>query len=151
MNHNYVICMFESLCWSGLVSTCKKKLIAFSQELCNKIGIICFMYVGTTCVLCEICTLKSPHCLQNLNVGVAGSEVVGLIPLAPLLMAAEYYMAKENLFILHEHQKIRLVVDRLGLNSISQFKPQEKIIEYVTVLLVIVQTNHTGREVRDWS
>ena len=61
--------------------------------------------------------------------GVVGSEVVGLIPLGPLMMAAEYYIEKENLFILHEHQKIRLVIDRLGLNSISQFNSQEKIIE----------------------
>lgn len=61
--------------------------------------------------------------------GVAGSEIVGLVPLAPILMAANYYMEKENLFILHEHQKIRLAVERLGLNSISEFKPQEKIIE----------------------
>jgi hypothetical protein len=40
-----------------------------------------------------------------LNVGVAGSEVVGLVPLASLLMAADYYKDKENLFILDEDQK----------------------------------------------
>lgn len=67
--------------------------------------------------------------MQDLNVGVVGSEIVGLVPLAPILMAANYYMEKENLFLLHEHQKIRLAVERLGLNSISEFKPQEKIIE----------------------
>ena len=55
--------------------------------------------------------------------------MVGLVPLAPLLMAADYYIKKEGLFILHEHQKIRLVVERLGLNSVAEFKPQEKIIE----------------------
>lgn len=60
---------------------------------------------------------------------VVGSELVGLVPLAPMLMAAQHYMEKEGLFILHEQQKIRLVVDRLGLNSISEFKPKEKIIE----------------------
>lgn len=66
---------------------------------------------------------------QSLNLAVVGSEVVGLVPLAPMLMAAEYYMKKEGLFILHEHQKIRLVVERMGLNSVSEFKPKEKIIE----------------------
>lgn len=64
--------------------------------------------------------------------GVVGSEIVGLVPLAPILMAANYYMKKENLFILHEHKKIRLAVERLGLNSISKFNPQEKIIEQVS-------------------
>jgi glutamate formiminotransferase/formiminotetrahydrofolate cyclodeaminase len=65
-----------------------------------------------------------------LNVGVAGSEVVGLVPLESILMAAEHYMGKENLFILDEDQKVRLAVERLGLNSIAPFDPKEKIIEY---------------------
>ncbi len=68
----------------------------------------------------------------ELNVAVAGSEMVGLVPLEPMLLAAEYYMEKENLFILDEDQKIRLAVERLGLNSITPFKPEEKIIEYIT-------------------
>ena len=65
-----------------------------------------------------------------LNVGVAGSEVVGLIPLASILMAADYYMEQENLFILDEDQRVRLAVERLGLNSVAPFDPKEKIIEY---------------------
>jgi len=65
-----------------------------------------------------------------LKVGVAGSEIVGLVPLDAMLMAAEYYIAKENLFILDEDQKIRLVIERLGLNAASPFNPNEKIIEY---------------------
>jgi glutamate formiminotransferase / formiminotetrahydrofolate cyclodeaminase len=65
-----------------------------------------------------------------LNVGVAGSELVGLVPLEPLLMAADYYIEKENLFIYQVDQKIRLAVERLGLNSVTQFIPQDKIIEY---------------------
>jgi glutamate formiminotransferase/formiminotetrahydrofolate cyclodeaminase len=66
----------------------------------------------------------------DLNVGVAGSEIVGLVPLELLLMAADYYIEKENLFVYEEDQKIRLAVERLGLNSVAQFVPQEKIIEY---------------------
>jgi len=65
-----------------------------------------------------------------LNVGVAGSEVVGLVPLDAILMAADYYIEKEKLFILDEDQKIRLVIERLGLNSAAPFDPREKIIEY---------------------
>jgi glutamate formiminotransferase/formiminotetrahydrofolate cyclodeaminase len=46
-------------------------------------------------------------------------------------MAAEYFIEKENLFILDEDQKIRLVIQRLGLNSIAPFNPKERIIEYI--------------------
>jgi glutamate formiminotransferase/formiminotetrahydrofolate cyclodeaminase len=67
----------------------------------------------------------------ELKVGVAGSEIVGIVPLAAILMAADYYIEKENLFILDEDQKIRLVVDRLGLNAVAPFNPKEKIIEYI--------------------
>lgn len=68
---------------------------------------------------------------RELNLAACGSELVGLIPLEAMLMAAEYYMEKENLFIIDEKQKIRLVVERLGLSSISQFIPEKRIIEYM--------------------
>jgi glutamate formiminotransferase/formiminotetrahydrofolate cyclodeaminase len=68
---------------------------------------------------------------RELNVGVAGSEIVGLVPLEAILMAADYYIAKENLFILDERQKVRLAVDRLGLSSLHPFRPEEKVIEYL--------------------
>lgn len=68
---------------------------------------------------------------KELRVGVAGSELVGLIPLEAMLMAADYYIQKEDLFILEEDQKIKLVIDRLGLNSINKFNPKKKIIEYM--------------------
>lgn len=67
----------------------------------------------------------------DLNVGVAGSEIVGLVPLESILMAADYYIEKEDLFIIDEAQKVRLVIDRLGLNSVAPFDPQKKIIDYV--------------------
>ena len=68
---------------------------------------------------------------EALNIGVVGSELVGLIPLEALLMAAEYYMAEEHLFIMDEAQKIRLAVERLGLNSVSRFDPGKRIIDYM--------------------
>ncbi|MCG8563981.1 MAG: glutamate formimidoyltransferase [Desulfobacterales bacterium] len=67
----------------------------------------------------------------ELNVAVSGSEIVGVIPLEAILMAADYYMEKEGLFILDEDQKVRLAVERLGLNSVAPFNPKEKIIEYI--------------------
>ncbi|MEN8212607.1 MAG: glutamate formimidoyltransferase, partial [Thermodesulfobacteriota bacterium] len=68
---------------------------------------------------------------KELNVAVTGSEIVGVIPLEAILMAAEYYIEKENLFVLEEDQKVRLAIERLGLNCVAPFNPQEKIIEYI--------------------
>ncbi len=68
---------------------------------------------------------------KEMNLAVCGSELVGLIPLEAMLMAADHYIKKENLFILDEGQKIRLVVERLGLNSVSKFIPEKRIIEYM--------------------
>ncbi|MCP3940356.1 MAG: glutamate formimidoyltransferase [Desulfobacteraceae bacterium] len=66
----------------------------------------------------------------QLKVGVTGSEIVGVVPLAAILAAADYYIEKENLFVLEEDQKVRLAIERLGLNSVAPFNPKEKIIEY---------------------
>nr|WP_321400367.1 glutamate formimidoyltransferase [uncultured Desulfobacter sp.] len=67
----------------------------------------------------------------KLKIAVAGSQIVGVVPLAPILQAAEYYIEKEGLFILDEDQKVRLAVERMGLNSVSPFDPKAKIIEYI--------------------
>ncbi|MFH1135132.1 MAG: glutamate formimidoyltransferase [Pseudomonadota bacterium] len=66
-----------------------------------------------------------------LGVGVAGSEIVGVVPLEAILAAADYYIEHENLFIYQEDQKARLAVERLGLSSANFFNPREKIIEYI--------------------
>lgn len=68
---------------------------------------------------------------RALSIGVAGSEIVGLVPLGAVLAAADYYITKENLFIINERQKVRLAIDRLGLSSLHEFNPDEKIIEYL--------------------
>ncbi|KAM9984263.1 hypothetical protein ACTFIZ_003947 [Dictyostelium cf. discoideum] len=68
---------------------------------------------------------------RELNLGVAGSEIVGLVPLEAILMAADYYIAKENLFIIDESLKVRLAIERLGLSSCSFFDPKKRIIDYM--------------------
>jgi glutamate formiminotransferase/formiminotetrahydrofolate cyclodeaminase len=67
---------------------------------------------------------------RALGLGVAGSELVGLIPRDALLMAAEHYIETEGLFILDERQKLRLAIDRLGLHAVSRFDPDQRVIEY---------------------
>jgi len=66
-----------------------------------------------------------------LKLAVAGSEIVGLVPLQALLMAAEHYIQREGLFIVDEGQKIRLAADRLGLGTVSPFVPGKRVIEYM--------------------
>lgn len=68
---------------------------------------------------------------RGLRLAVAGSEIVGLVPLQAMLLAAEFYIQKEGLFLVDERQKIRLVVERLGLSSVSRFDPDKRIIEYM--------------------
>ncbi|XP_063789341.1 formimidoyltransferase-cyclodeaminase [Pseudophryne corroboree] len=68
---------------------------------------------------------------KELNLPVIGSQLVGLIPLQALLTCAEYYVRKENLFILEEEHKIRLVTNRLGLDSLAPFEPRKRVIEYL--------------------
>lgn len=68
---------------------------------------------------------------KKLKLAVAGSELVGLIPLQAILAAADYYVAREGLFILEERQKVRLAVERLGLSSVTPFEPGKRIIEYM--------------------
>ncbi|XP_019636187.1 PREDICTED: formimidoyltransferase-cyclodeaminase-like [Branchiostoma belcheri] len=68
---------------------------------------------------------------KELNLPVVGSQIVGLVPLQAIMLAAEFYMQKDNLFLVEEDQKVRLAIDRLGLNSLGPFNPKERIIEYM--------------------
>ncbi len=68
---------------------------------------------------------------KELSVTLCGSQIVGLIPLESILLAADHYIQRENLLILDEDQKVKLVIQRLGLNSLSTFNPKERIIEYL--------------------
>src|SRR5262249_29130319 len=65
------------------------------------------------------------------KLAVAGSEIVGLVPRQALLTAAEHYIRAEDLFLVDERQKMRLVVDRLGLGTIAPFRPEKRVIEYM--------------------
>ncbi|TRZ01576.1 hypothetical protein DNTS_002581 [Danionella cerebrum] len=68
---------------------------------------------------------------QELNLPVVGSQIVGLIPLKAMLDCAEFYIQRENLFVVEEEHKIRLVISKLGLDSLGPFDPKERIVEYM--------------------
>jgi len=61
---------------------------------------------------------------------VTGSEIVGLVPLRALLAAAQFYIEKEQLFVLGEDQQVQLAINRLGLTQLGPFDPKTRIIEY---------------------
>eukprot|EP00906_Rhabdomonas_costata_P004519 RCo006661 len=67
----------------------------------------------------------------KLGVAVAGSEIIGMVPLRAVLMAADFYIQREGLFVLDQDVKIRLAVERLGLSSIKPFVPSKRIIDLV--------------------
>ena len=63
---------------------------------------------------------------------VTGSELVGLIPLKAMLDAGKYFLKKQKRSLgVPDSELIRIAVLSMGLNDLYEFKPEEKIIEYV--------------------
>ena len=68
---------------------------------------------------------------QALGLRVTGSEVVGLVPLEPILQAGRHYLAKQGRCTgVPDQELVTCAVQSLGLSEISLFDPQKKIIEY---------------------
>ena len=68
---------------------------------------------------------------EELGLEVTGSELVGLIPLKYLLDAGKYFKDKfKGSTISSEAALIAIAIEALGLNDISPFNPEDKIIEY---------------------
>jgi len=59
---------------------------------------------------------------------VKGSQIIGLVPLKALIMAAKYYSVKQNL---SEQQSVNIAAEKLGLSSLTEFNTQNKILEYL--------------------
>jgi glutamate formiminotransferase/formiminotetrahydrofolate cyclodeaminase len=58
---------------------------------------------------------------------VIGSEIIGMVPLQPMLMAGRYYAKKESI---SEAEQIVIAVKEMGLSSVKPFNPPERILEY---------------------
>ncbi len=66
------------------------------------------------------------------GVRVTGSELIGLIPLKSLLDAGRYFLAKQQRSGgVSDDELIKIAIRSMGLNDIHQFRPEEKIIEFV--------------------
>jgi glutamate formiminotransferase/formiminotetrahydrofolate cyclodeaminase len=67
---------------------------------------------------------------EKLGLRVTGSELVGLIPKEAVLMAGRHYLEKQGKTAgVPEEEIIRTAVLSLGLNDVSTFDPDKKIIE----------------------
>ncbi|MSQ79753.1 MAG: glutamate formimidoyltransferase [Flavobacteriaceae bacterium] len=84
-------------------------------------------------------TVTSVHhafdeCCKSANkrgMRVTGSELVGLIPLKALLDAGRHYLSNQKRSLgVSEQELIHIAVKSMGLDELSPFDPQKKIIEY---------------------
>jgi len=68
---------------------------------------------------------------DRLGLRVTGSEIVGLVPLTPMLMAGRHYLSKQARCTgVPEADLVGGAVTSLGLSDVAPFDPQKKIIEY---------------------
>uniref|UniRef100_A0A674F5X7 Formimidoyltransferase-cyclodeaminase n=1 Tax=Salmo trutta TaxID=8032 RepID=A0A674F5X7_SALTR len=81
--------------------------------------------------LTPLLTSFIPSSPQDLNLPVVGSQIVGIMPLRAVLDCADFYIQRDRLFIVEEEHKVRLVISKLGLDSLGPFDPKERIIEYM--------------------
>ena len=66
------------------------------------------------------------------GIRVTGSELVGLVPLKSLLDAGKYFLQKQERSIgVSEKELIKIAVKSMGLDELSPFNPEERIIEYL--------------------
>ncbi len=66
------------------------------------------------------------------GIRVTGSELVGLVPLHAMLDAGKYFLRKQHRSTgVSEKELIKIAVKSMGLEELSPFKPEERIIEYM--------------------
>jgi glutamate formiminotransferase / formiminotetrahydrofolate cyclodeaminase len=66
------------------------------------------------------------------GIRVTGSELVGLVPLQCLLDAGRYFLEKQQRSTgVSERELVRIAIRSLGLNEVSPFIPEERVIEYL--------------------
>jgi glutamate formiminotransferase/formiminotetrahydrofolate cyclodeaminase len=69
---------------------------------------------------------------ESRGIRVTGSELVGLIPLQSLTDAGKYFLRKQKRSSgVSEKELIRIAILSMGLDELSPFKPEERVIEYL--------------------
>ena len=68
---------------------------------------------------------------ESLGVKVTGSEIVGMTPLIPMIMAGEHFLGKAGKPTdVSEEEIVNAAIEGLGLSDLAPFESREKIIEY---------------------
>jgi glutamate formiminotransferase/formiminotetrahydrofolate cyclodeaminase len=63
---------------------------------------------------------------------VTGSELIGLIPLQSMLNAGKYFLEKQQRSTgVSENELIKIAIKSMGLDELTPFDPQKRIIEYM--------------------
>ncbi len=66
------------------------------------------------------------------GIRVTGSELVGLVPLKSMLDAGNYFLQQQQRSVgVSEKELIKIAVKTMGLDELTPFKPEERIIEYL--------------------
>lgn len=66
------------------------------------------------------------------GIRVTGSEIVGLLPLKSMLDAGKYFLQKQQRSIgVSEKELLKIAIKSMGLDELTPFKPEERIIEYM--------------------
>jgi glutamate formiminotransferase/formiminotetrahydrofolate cyclodeaminase len=66
------------------------------------------------------------------GIRVTGSELVGLIPLKAMTDAGKYFLQKQQRSIgVSEKELVKIAIKSMGLDELTPFKPEERIIEYM--------------------
>ena len=66
------------------------------------------------------------------GVRVTGTEIVGLIPKKALAAAGRYFLHKQHRSTgLPERELVRIAIESMGLSNLKEFKPEEKVVEYI--------------------
>ncbi len=66
------------------------------------------------------------------GIRVTGSELVGLIPLKAMTDAGKYFLQKQQRSTgVSEKELIKIAIKTMGLDELTPFKPDERIIEYM--------------------
>jgi glutamate formiminotransferase/formiminotetrahydrofolate cyclodeaminase len=65
---------------------------------------------------------------------VTGSELIGLIPKSALLEAGNYFLKKQQCSTaVPENEIIKTAIKSMGLDELTPFNPEERVIEYLLV------------------